>query len=748
MWGKVKKSFIPFFVLLVVLLFTTVYLDNEAVARSRMPKVIQVTALANEDSLFFEELNNDWLSEDSTFMEAKLAYETGKYKQAIRLFEQLQITHPTQSEVYKYLGSIYFKKGSYALSKSYYETSLGFNREDELVWCNLGLVNSKLGIANRALSCYQEAIKIHGNRPKPFLNAGILLIDKRDYEKAVESLENAISLSSGKLKSKAYYYKGLAHKEAKNLKLAEEAFFKSIEYNPKHILSRVQLASLSENPSEKILELQKVMRLKSNYAPVYYELALAYDELEDLEQKEVNLKLAVEYDSQNELYLKELGDFYLSQDRIDEASALLVNRERTDTLNADYFFYKGKLAAKRNNLEEAVNYYQKAIQKAEGSHAEACLNLGIVYKQLGKNSLAAKSYQEALSIKNSYQEAYFNMAILQNDAGNKRLALNYYDSTLMIAPDYPKAWYNKGMLLKKDDETAAIVCFKNALKHDPKMIKAALNLGVTYASMDQYETAIQYYDNILMSKPNYVKARYNKAVAFNNIGQYSEAKDELLNLLQIRPDHKGAKRLLINVLDRSGDQQEMIARFEEYVSDYENDIKARKELAAIYMDQKMIQKGGDHFTKVLQMDPKQHDVFQLLKGYFGEDSPQVSWLNVQGVYFEANPDAESMYQLGRSYHRKNHFEQAINWYSKSIETGQNNDWVYYWRGKAFEEKGNRVQAKENYLKALSLDEKHKYALYRLTIVLSEMGENELSQKYTNDLKQYHPEFANEKNLTL
>jgi serine/threonine protein kinase/Flp pilus assembly protein TadD len=153
---------------------------------------------------------------------------------------------------------------------------------------NLGLVYEKLGVKERALESYLEAIKYKGD-PNAYVEAGFLYMINGDYDKARSTLRE--SIKEGCFPFIAYYYLGYTAKMSGDNDKAVEYFGKSAASAEENILENEEnihvkayqamaLSGAGENNSARSI-LRELEAIRHEDGEAFYEMAQAYANLED-----------------------------------------------------------------------------------------------------------------------------------------------------------------------------------------------------------------------------------------------------------------------------------------------------------------------------------------------------------------------------------------------------------------------------------------------------------------------------------
>ncbi len=161
--------------------------------------------------------------------------------------------------------------------------------------------------------------------------------------------------------------------------------------------------------------------------------------------------------------LFERKDFSSAQD-------ILLNIVGNNPNDFDAFHLMGIISQNLGNLNEAIEYFQKAISIFE-PHPFAHYNLGLCYKAIDNLELAKKHFERSLiysgcdSRRNGNEteaEKYFDKissdknykAIIFTNLGVERMgqgflkeAIEYFDIALQFSDDYPEIHYNKSHAL-------------------------------------------------------------------------------------------------------------------------------------------------------------------------------------------------------------------------------------------------------------------------------------------------------------
>ena len=255
-----------------------------------------------------------------------------------------------------------------------------------------------------------------------------------------------------------------------------------------------------------------------NYAKadIQYAAAMYKGDVSLLDQAEIYLNYALEYDSINTdalLLLAELKAAYSEPDK----AMIYVNRvlKENQYLPRPYYV-KGKIYESLGNMKLAESSYQTAIEM-DANYYAAMIQLGWIYAQQ-QNDLALTYYDAALEIYPESMEAIRNKGLYLHFANRHLEARTYFNKMLEIDSTFEEAYFNIGntyvgiyrddMLQYTKDTIVekAIENFQRAVDINPGYIQAWYNLGLGNEVKGDKKAAREVYNYILSIETNYEPA--------------------------------------------------------------------------------------------------------------------------------------------------------------------------------------------------------------------------------------------------
>lgn len=272
-----------------------------------------------------------------------LCYRTlENYDEAIKYFDKAIQVDKTYKAPYFNIGSVYYLKNEFNNAEKYFLLFLKFEENDFLSLLYLGY-------------CYK---------------------DIKNYDKAIEYLENAINVmpDSYNKKSEVFAQTGISY--FRNHKIKQ-----SVKYMIKGFKT-------SSNDFEFIKDIYKIYEANKQYSK-----ALLYN------------YYLLKSNPNNYEYLFNRAKMLYLLDRNKDAKELfkqLSLMNSTDSLN---YVYLGRLYNEDNNFEFAEKYFLKTDEILK-KDIQVCIEIGDFYNKYNKKNEASKFYQKAICIDPNNMKTY------------------------------------------------------------------------------------------------------------------------------------------------------------------------------------------------------------------------------------------------------------------------------------------------------------------------------------------------------
>jgi tetratricopeptide (TPR) repeat protein/ubiquinone/menaquinone biosynthesis C-methylase UbiE len=311
-----------------------------------------------------------------------------------------------------------------------------------------GSAHTELRQFDLAIDNYKKALVIKPDYSDAFCNIGIVQKKIGDLDESIISYKKAIKFNP--LHAVAYYHLGNALKEQGKLEEAIEVYNKVLSIKPDYADAYYNLGNALKDQGkleEAVGVYKKALAIKSDYAKVYNNMGVALKDQGKLEEaiEAYNKAIALKPDYAD-AYLN-MGAALKEQCKLEEAieaynKALAIKPDYAEAYNN-----MGNTFKDQSKLEEAIEAYNKALA-IKPDYAVAYYNMGAALKDQGKLEEAIEAYNKAIALKPDYADAYLNMGVILGDQGQLEEAIEAYNKALVIKPDYADAYNDLGITLK------------------------------------------------------------------------------------------------------------------------------------------------------------------------------------------------------------------------------------------------------------------------------------------------------------
>ncbi len=415
---------------------------------------------------------------------------------------------------------------------------------------------------DEAITEYQRALETYIDSAEIYYKIGVAFYHKNELDKAINYFE--LALEHNKKMSKAYYR--IAESSMKKGKFTEaiELCEKAINLSP-FVSSRTHY--LLSNIYKIISFKDYKTNLKSYYELIMSILTLPFD-IEAI--KEVLKKVS---------YLKFIP-----------------------------MLLTGLIKAQTNGINQALEIYLKAIEKAPGFVLLYCL-IGEIYRSLGRFDDAICEYKMAIWLDSLNITAYRSLCQVYEEQGDYDSAVEIYKKLIVLQPQMAEYHSNlANILYLKGDLEEAVSHYQNAITINPNMnwtSVIAQTLGYVFQeNVKDLDAAISAYQSAYILTPKDIDIYVNLGSAFYEKGQYDNALTVYRRAIELEPYNSKIHCNLGYLYWGKGELDEAIKSYETAIKyDKTYDI-AYNNLGVIYLDDLgRVQKAIELFEEAIKYNP-------------------------------------------------------------------------------------------------------------------------------------------------
>lgn len=279
--------------------------------------------------------------------------------------------------------------------------------------------------------------------------------------------------------------------------------------------------------------LKKLMELEPEFYAHIYDLAYAYDKIQDYENSIRLYREYLEEEPFSDSAWYNLGIIYNKLEQHEKALeaydyALVINNQNTFAL-----FNKGNILSNLDRFEEAIPVYHEYLEN-EPESVEALTYLAECYEKTGNIQFAKKYYHEAIDFAPEFADPWLGLGVIAMNSGNAEKSLIYFRKASKLDSDNPEVWYLQGkahyMLGEKKE---AMKCFREALRIDAFYDEAWADLGRVIVTENIIIKALPFVEQAYKITGDVPGINYLLSSFYLYTGKREEAYSHLLNALSL-----------------------------------------------------------------------------------------------------------------------------------------------------------------------------------------------------------------------
>jgi tetratricopeptide (TPR) repeat protein len=380
-----------------------------------------------------------------------------------------------------------------------------------------------------------ETLRKWGNQ----LRDSLVARDEERHEDAIPVLSALLDESGIEepLKSIAFNFRGVWHRESKKGELALNDFQKAIDLN-------------------------------RNDPDNWFELGRTYADLEDYDKALLAYQSAIEINRENSTFQIFLAISYFKKGEIEKAiyaSQRSINLEPKMGANRPSFLHiLGSLHAMKQNYDNSILCFQEAIE-IDPENANSYHTLGGILQIQNRHEEAIKAYQMAVAV--NPKDANFHNSLgdyysLQN---NFKDAILSYKESIKINPECQSSFLRRGTTY------CFMECYEDAIRDLNQAIEIERTAegyrlrGYTYQLLKRYEEALSDFDQAIELAPHDSAAIALRGCTYQLLKCYEEALREFSRAIEIDPEYAWA------ILER-GKIYEILGEYKNAVKDFDTAI--------------------------------------------------------------------------------------------------------------------------------------------------------------------------------
>ncbi|GAB6030276.1 p21 protein (Cdc42 Rac)-activated kinase [Chamberlinius hualienensis] len=338
---------------------------------------------------------------------------------------------------------------------------------------------TRSGSWNEALSSYSEALNENPNDPDLLFRLAAVCICQGKVDEAIPLYQRAIDVQPNF--PDAHFGLGNALKQKGQISEAQECYKNALQHNPQHADSLNSLACLKQElglTEEAIQLFLKAIEIKSDFAAAHKNLAVILEQQEKFMDALFHYKEAVRFkDTFAEAYVH-MGNLFKKLNDIHGALQSYNTAIKINPKFAEAHHYLAKLLMEQGKTDEAFEHFEISMDNKHENLCNSCFYMGDILKKKNKIEDALVYYNWAIEINPKCLAAHSHVALLLEELNDFENALKHHKNAIGLDPSCDSAHFNLGnTLMKMSDYEKAEKSFETAIQLNPNFAEAHLMLS-------------------------------------------------------------------------------------------------------------------------------------------------------------------------------------------------------------------------------------------------------------------------------
>ncbi|MFN8670951.1 MAG: tetratricopeptide repeat protein [Candidatus Sericytochromatia bacterium] len=412
---------------------------------------------------------------------------------------------------------------------------------------------------------------------------------------------------------------------------------KAIELEPNNLLYNEKKIewSYNYNETESFDKNFEDLLKKSNNDTYLAEQIATFYAKNRLVDKSINyLKIALKSDDSRVGLYKKLNSLYAYSNKLNEAIELYEKEIEKFPYNTDFYGELADMYVKNKESNKKItDLFEKAV-KNNPFDTSLRVDLGDSYYYEKKTDLAIEQYKESIRLNKYNSEAY-----------SKLLSTVY----------------------EKNDTENLIKYSEQALKDLPDFYMANVWLGVAYGKLKKQEEALKYFEKAVQQAPNNTLVRNSLGSAYKDAKKYGLALEQFSKSLKIAPDNT---QTIIYMGDTHAQNGNIKKAEETYELALKKDPYNEYILLAVgnfYSDNKNYTKAQELLQKAILINPNLFDARNNLGNVYLKNNKYDEAIDIFENIIKINPEyGTAYYNLACIYSLKKEVKIALEYLEKAV----------------------------------------------------------------------------------
>lgn len=499
-----------------------------------------------------------------------------------------------------------------------------------------------------SIQYFNQVIKVKPFLYEPYFYRAIAKIQLEDFNGAIQDLNKAIELNP--FVPQSYYARGFAYKRLNDWKLAQTDFSKALEFSP-------------ENSTFMVNRIE------------------TYEKLKDYTDAMQDLDYLIRHNSQEPLFYFEKGNLLLQMGDTAVALQQFDILVRKDSLDPEAWGARGYVRLISGNEGGSLNDYNQAVH-LNSRNVSHYINRGILLYKKNNYRGALADYDKAVALEPNNISALFNRALLRSEVGDYNNAIRDLNTIISLHPDNPEAIYQRALVNGK---------------------------------LGQWNSVIDDFTKIIDLYPDFLPAYYGRADAYLKLGKEKLAftdQKRAYDLNEAHKNQKGKKKSRVNTSVQIARQDSSLigGKTNIFADEFDNGKNSSNTIRGLVQNNNVVVTNEKNFVlsyyyQKINSLPNQEHWYSVLSQFnqehrlegalyivnhevaLSQNMINYHFASINSLTKQIKDSAENSdlyFARGIDYMLVHDFDNAIQDFSKVIETGRGNELIlaYFCRANA------------------------------------------------------------------
>lgn len=370
---------------------------------------------------------------------------------------------------------------------------------------------------------------------------------------------------------------------------------------------------------------------------------------------------------------------YMADDRPAAADEILADPK--DKIGLWEEFQTAQNLMRAHKHQEAVVALRALTEKDPGN-VMAHSSMANALLALGQTDAAKAEFEKVTQLDPRRHQGQTALARLYRRAGDFKAAFETLKQALANGGDEPELANEFADFFQETGNTdKAIEWYQEALRRDPRYVKALVGLGNTYHRAGRDTEARASLEQVLAIEPRDADALYNLGVIVEAQGNQDEAVGFYRRALEVEPDHVQTLNNMGSYYDRGGKPERAAATYRRVIELNAEHFEATYNLGTLLLRQKRYEEAIPLLQRALHLKPQAGVVYNNLSLAYAEAGRPAEAVPLLRQVAEADAKNPAWWlrlarveaQMHRDADAKAHLERAIEVGGKALRGRLAND---------------------------------------------------------------------------